>query len=117
MLVLHNLKFGWKSLLAICGVLAVGAGGLKYIAAMPAPETCLAKEMQQMYAHNPIRIMLQRGVCTVHQVRDFKQGKKPSEDGMRLEIYALTSQMIAEKPWTGHGIAQWITLYKVKAKG
>lgn len=41
----------------------------------------------------------------------YAQGQKPSSQGVRLEIYALTTEIIAEKPLTGHGIATWEPLY------
>lgn len=41
----------------------------------------------------------------------YSQGQKPSAQGVRLEIYALTTEIIADKPLTGHGIATWEPLY------
>lgn len=41
----------------------------------------------------------------------YSQGQKPSHQGIRLEIYALTTEIIAEKPLTGHGIATWEPRY------
>ena len=36
---------------------------------------------------------------------------------MRLEMYQITAQIIAEKPWTGHGIGNWLALYQARAQG
>ena len=41
----------------------------------------------------------------------YSQGQKTSHQGIRLEIYALTTEIIADKPLTGHGIATWEPLY------
>lgn len=41
----------------------------------------------------------------------YSQGQKPSHQGIRLEIYALTTEIIADKPLTGHGIGTWEPLY------
>lgn len=112
-MILRNVRFSWrKSLLLLLpvGVLGMGAN---YIAGLPAPETCLVSAMRdaQMSSAN---IAFTRGVCTVHQIRDFSQGKKIEEDGMRLEIYKNTLDLIAEKPWAGHGIGNWMPLYQAK---
>jgi O-antigen ligase len=61
--------------------------------------------------------MLNRAICTVHQVRDFGQTKEVSQDGMRLELYMNTWQMIKASPLLGHGIGNWLTMYQQKAQG
>lgn len=114
-MLLRNIRFSWrKSLLLLLpiGVLGMGAN---YIAGLPAPETCLVTAMRDANMSSA-NIAFTRGVCTVHQIRDFSQGKKIEEDGMRLEIYKNTLELIAEKPWTGHGIGKWLPLYQAKAK-
>lgn len=114
-MLLRNMRFSWrKSLLLLLpvGLLGVGAN---YIAGLPAPETCLVTAMRDAHMRSA-DIAFTRGVCTVHQIRDFSQGKKIAEDGMRLEIYKNTLELIAEKPWAGHGIGNWMPLYQAKAK-
>jgi O-antigen ligase len=66
---------------------------------------------------NSAEVMLTRSVCTVHQVRDFNKGEKVEADGLRLEIYKNTWELIVEKPLLGHGIANWMPLYQAKTKG
>ena len=111
----RNTRFSWKKLsllLVPVGLLGMGAN---FIAGLPAPETCLVTAMRDAHMSSA-NIAFTRGVCTVHQIRDFSQGKQIAEDGMRLEIYKNTLELIAEKPWTGHGIGNWMPLYQAKAK-
>ena len=58
-----------------------------------------------------------RLIGMVHDVEAFSQGQKVSDDGIRLEMYKITAQMIMEKPWTGHGVATWMVEYQERAKG
>ncbi|MES2048776.1 MAG: O-antigen ligase family protein [Pseudomonadota bacterium] len=114
-MMLRNVRFSWrKSLLLLIPVGFLGMGA-NYIAGLPAPETCLVTAMRDANMH-AADIAFTRGVCTVQQIRDFSQGKKIAEDGMRLEIYKNTLELIAEKPWAGHGIGNWMPLYQAKAK-
>jgi O-antigen ligase len=92
-------------------------GVIQYAAQLPAPVTCLAKEMHDVHHMNGAQILVNRAVCTVHQVRDFGQTKQVTEDGMRLEIYMNTWNMIKDSPLLGHGIGNWLPLYQAKAKG
>ena len=92
------------------------AAGINYLANLPAPATCLVSAMRDANM-NSAEVMLTRSVCTVHQVRDFNKGEKVAADGMRLEIYKNTWELIVEKPLLGHGIANWMPLYQAKAKG
>ncbi len=57
-----------------------------------------------------------RTLGTVHDLQAFSQGEKISSQGVRLGMYAVTSQIIAEKPLIGHGIATWTPLYAERAK-
>jgi O-antigen ligase len=117
MLLLRQFSFSVKRMVPALLVLLATAAGIAYVTQLPAPATCIVNDMHkdpQMHAAN---ILLTRGICTVQQVRDFGQGKKATEDGMRLEIYKNTYELIAEKPWSGHGIANWMPQYQVKAKG
>ena len=113
--VLRNSRFSLrKSLLYLIPVAFLGMGA-NFIAGLPAPETCLVTAMRDAHM-SAANIAFTRGICTVHQIRDFSQGKKIAEDGMRLEIYKNTLELIAEKPWAGHGIGNWLPLYHAKAK-
>ncbi|RFC37285.1 MAG: O-antigen ligase [Candidatus Nitrotoga sp. SPKER] len=58
-----------------------------------------------------------RAIGTINDINAFLQGQHISDDGIRLEMYSVTTKMIAEKPWTGHGIATWPSQYKKHAKG
>jgi O-antigen ligase len=115
LMLLRNIRFSWSKLLLLFIPVVPLAFGINYLAGLPAPETCLVNAMRDAKMHSA-DIAFTRGVCTVHQIRDFSQGKKIAEDGMRLEIYKNTLELIAEKPWTGHGIANWMPLYQAKAK-
>ena len=54
---------------------------------------------------------------TLGDIEAFSQGKQISDDGIRLEMFSITSRIIAEKPWTGHGIATFPIQYRQYAKG
>lgn len=54
---------------------------------------------------------------TLGDIEAFSQGKPISDDGIRLEMFSITSRIIAEKPWTGHGIATFPIHYRQYAKG
>ena len=114
-IVFRQFSFTWRKLLALFILLLMVAASMNYIAGLPAPATCLVNAMRDAQMKST-DIMLTRGVCTVHQIRDFSQGKQIAEDGMRLEIYKNTIELIAEKPWAGHGIGNWMPLYQAKAK-
>jgi O-antigen ligase len=58
-----------------------------------------------------------RAIGTMNDINAFSQGQHISDDGIRLEMYSVTTKMIAEKPWTGHGIATWPSQYQKHAKG
>lgn len=83
----------------------------------PAPVTCLAKEMQDKYGMNGLQITVNRGICTAHQLRDFGTQGKVSEDGMRLELYRHTWEMIEHQAWFGYGVGNWLPAYRIKAQG
>lgn len=103
----------WKMTLLIAALTALLVAALTYIARLPSPATCEIRSLQA----SPWEITQTRVICTVHQVRDYSAGRKVSEDGMRLEIYQHTASLIAQKPWTGHGIASWQGLYQQVAAG
>lgn len=101
---------------SLAALLVSGGISLIYLAQLPPPATCLAKEMHER-GMNGLQILAQRGICTVHQVRDFGKNGQVSEDGMRLEIYRNTWSMIEHSPLLGHGIGNWLPLYRIKAQG
>lgn len=59
----------------------------------------------------------QRTIRTVEDIQAFSQGQQISDDGIRLEMYSIAFKIIAEKPWTGHGIASLPSQYQKYAKG
>ena len=117
LIVCRNFRFRWWQLLASGTAVLALFFSLNYVAHLPAPITCLAKQMQDVHHMHGAEILLNRAICTVHQVRDFGQTKQVSEDGMRLELYLNTWQMIADRPWLGHGIGNWLAMYQQKAQG
>lgn len=58
-----------------------------------------------------------RATQTIDDIQAFSEGKETSGDGVRLEMYGLTAQMVAEKPLIGHGIGAWLPLYQQRAAG
>ncbi len=93
------------------------SGGLYLALNAPSPLTCLAKEMHDRYQMNGLEIFKNRGICTIQQVRDFGKQGSVSEDGMRLEIYKNTWHLIQQRWLVGHGIGQWLPLYRDEARG
>lgn len=57
-----------------------------------------------------------RVMNTVNDVTIFVQGGQVSSQGIRLDIYRTTAQIIAEKPLTGHGIGTWLSEYQTREK-
>lgn len=113
----RNFSFQRWQLALASVILACAGGGLYLAATAPKPVTCLAKEMQDIHRMNGLEIFKNRSICTVQQVRDFGKQGSVSEDGMRLEIYQNTWQLIEQRPLLGHGIGQWLNLYQEKARG
>ena len=58
-----------------------------------------------------------RVMNTVNDVTIFIQGGQVSSQGIRLDMYRTTAQIIAEKPLTGHGIGTWLSEYQTREKG
>jgi O-antigen ligase len=58
-----------------------------------------------------------RLIGTVNDINAFSQGQQISGEGIRLEMFSVTSKIIAEKPWTGHGIATFSSQYKKYSEG
>jgi len=113
LMLMRNFNWSWRSL-ALPFLLVMSLyGGWKYATNLPPPATCIIND-----AHvAPWDIIKIRTVCTIQQVRDFSEGRKIGDDGMRLEIYKITFGMISEQPWTGHGIASWMPNYQKRSQG
>lgn len=58
-----------------------------------------------------------RVMNTVNDVTIFIQGGQVSSQGIRLDMYRTTAQIIAEKPLTGHGIGTWLSEYQTRENG
>ncbi|MFZ6770481.1 O-antigen ligase family protein [Undibacterium sp. Di26W] len=112
-LLLRQMGWSWRTFALPLVLLAALFGGWKYALSLPPPPTCEIRLVQA----GPWEIFKLRSICTIQQLRDFSQGRKVNEDGMRLEIYRITADIIADDPWAGHGIASWMPLYQEKAKG
>ncbi|CAL60673.1 Conserved hypothetical protein, putative O-antigen polymerase [Herminiimonas arsenicoxydans] len=54
---------------------------------------------------------------TVQDVKAFMQGGQVSAEGIRLEMYRITGDIIMERPLGGHGIGTWVINYEERAKG
>lgn len=112
-LILRQMGWSWRTFALPLVLLAALFGGWKYALSLPPPPTCEIRLVQA----GPWEIFKLRSICTIQQLRDFSQGRKVNEDGMRLEIYRITADIIADAPVAGHGIASWMPLYQEKAKG
>ncbi|MBX9901968.1 MAG: O-antigen ligase family protein [Burkholderiaceae bacterium] len=117
LMLFRHFDFSVRKSMALFAVLVLMLGALFTMAQLPPRVTCFANEMSEVYHMNPASVIYTRAVCTVHQVRDFQAGKQVSEDGMRLEIYKNTSELILQNPIAGHGIGNWLPLYQAKARG
>lgn len=54
----------------------------------------------------------------VAELRAYEpQGVVATSWGMRLRMVDLTSEMIRERPWLGHGIGSWLSQWQLRAKG
>ncbi len=54
---------------------------------------------------------------TINEISIFSQTKTESKRGNRLAMYSITSEIIADRPLLGHGIATWMPLYEARAPG
>ncbi len=57
----------------------------------------------------------ERTMTSIEHTRQFLSGQKTGEP--RLEMVERTLAMIAEKPWTGHGIYMWQYQFPERGKG
>ncbi len=60
-------------------------------------------------------IVKERTMTSIEHTRQFLSGEKTGEP--RLEMIERTLVMIAEKPWTGHGIYMWQAQFPERGKG
>jgi O-antigen ligase len=54
---------------------------------------------------------------TVQDVKAFMQGGQVSAEGVRLEMYRITGEIIMDRPLAGHGIGTWVINYEERAQG
>lgn len=59
----------------------------------------------------------ERTMQTVADVRAYASDGDPSSQGIRFEMYDITARIAAEKPFVGHGLGQWLPLYRQRAQG
>lgn len=114
LIVIVRWRFSWRGLVALSAIFLALGGGLIYMSTLPPPQTCL---VQAMRSDSPFRVVQDRVLCTLDQVRALSQGRSAGDDGMRVEIYKLTLEIIAEKPFSGHGISTWVKEYNSRSKG
>ena len=60
-------------------------------------------------------IVKERTMTSIEHTKQFLSGEKTGEP--RLEMIERTLVMIAEKPWTGHGIYMWQAQFPERGKG
>lgn len=114
LILLRNLRWNLRSLLLPLVLLIAIVACLKYVADLPRPASCVVSQVQLP----PWDMAKLRAVCTIQQANDFAHGKKATDDdGMRAEIYRITAGIIAEQPWSGHGIASWMPNYRQRSLG
>ena len=113
LMLMRNFDWSWRSLILPVVMASALVGGWKYAVNLPPPATCVINDAHAA----PWEVIKIRAVCSIQQVRDFSAGRKMGEDGMRLEIYKITADMIAEQPWIGHGIASWMPNYQRRSQG
>lgn len=91
---LRHFTFSWRSLLLV--VLTVALLGVAWETATGFRERLLG---------------------TANDIKAFVGGGKISDEGIRLEMYRITGEMIEEHPVVGHGIGSWEANYPARAKG
>lgn len=62
-------------------------------------------------------VFRERLVGTITDVKAFSEGGKVSADGVRLEMYRITTDIIKERPIGGHGVGTWVIKYPQRAQG
>lgn len=114
LMMLSRLRWNWRSLLIAALPLLAAIGLWQYALSQPRPPSCVVNTVQAA----PWEKVRLRGVCTLQQIRDFSEGRRTGDDdGMRTELYRVTAGLIAEAPWSGHGIGSWMPFYRERAQG
>ena len=110
----RNLCWNWRSIFLPFVVGIAGFGLWTYSITQPHPATCVINDVQA----SPVEKLRLRTICTIQQINDLRHGRHAADDdGMRTEIYTITSGIIKEQPWMGHGIASWMPLYRERSEG
>lgn len=111
---LCSIRWSWKSVLFIAVFIASISTFWTYAVNQPRPATCVVNEVKAA----PWEILHLRAVCTLQQVNDLREGRRSKDDdGMRSEIYRITSGIISEQPLLGHGAGSWMPIYHARADG
>jgi O-antigen ligase len=108
---LCSIRWSWKSVLFIAVFICSISTLWTYAVNQPRPATCVVNEVKAA----PWEILHLRAVCTLQQVNDLREGKIADDDGMRSEIYRITSGIISEQPLLGHGAGSWMPIYHARA--
>ena len=111
---LCSIRWSWKSLVIIALFVGSISALWTYAVNQPRPATCVVNEVKAA----PWEILHLRAVCTLQQVNDLREGRRSKDDdGMRSEIYRITSAIISEQPLAGHGAGSWMPIYHSRAQG
>lgn len=93
LVLLRYITFSWRSVVLVLGTVAIIA-----------------------VAWQSATSFRERMVGTVNDIKAFADGGKVSADGLRLQMYRATIEMIKEQPISGHGIGTWAIQYPERAK-
>lgn len=93
LVLLRHITFSWRSVLLVLGTVAI-----------------IAVAWQNATGFR------ERLVGTANDIKAFADGGKVSTEGLRLQMYRATIEMINEQPISGHGIGTWIIQYPERAK-
>lgn len=111
---LCSIRWSWKSVLLVALFIGCISALWTYAISQPRPTTCVVNEVKAA----PWEILHLRAVCTLQQVNDLREGRQSKDDdGMRSEIYRITSEIISEQPMVGHGAGSWMPIYHSRAQG
>jgi O-antigen ligase len=114
LLFLAKTRTGGLIFVALCSMALVEYFALSWRKALALFLGCVLILMTAWQFSPTLRL---RAEQTVNDVKAFSRGETTSGGGVRLEMFAITSQMIAEKPLAGHGIGTWAPRYQERAKG
>ena len=94
LVLLRYITFSWRSVLLVLGTAAIIA-----------------------VAWQTATGFRERLVGTANDIKAFADGGKVSADGIRLEMYRITADIIKERPIAGNGIGTWAIHYPERAQG